>query len=253
MSRDALARSLTLRYGVEVPRLVESLDDLDLELLATRAGEALSEARALDIVRWAALVFGDALTVASSMSDGVVAHLASRALPGVPVVFLDTGVHFAETLGTRDAVVSQYPVRLVNATPSLSLAEQADRFGANLWLTDPDACCKLRKVDVLRRALKPYRAWVTGLRGDETPDRVGTPVVLWDAKRRMVKINPIARWSTDEVRVYIDRHQVLVNPLQQLGYRSIGCAPCTRPVSAGQSDRAGRWAGRDKVECGIHA
>ena len=252
MTANDFARALALRYGVEVPRDVGQLDAVDLELLAVHAGHQLADARAIDIARWAALTFGHRLAVASSMADGVVAHLMSRELPGVHVVFLDTGFHFAETLGTRDAVAAQYPVQLVNATPLLTVAEQADRLEPDLWRNDPDTCCAIRKVEVLQRALQPYRAWVTGLRGDETAERVGTPVVHWDAKRHLVKINPIARWSADEVDAYVTRHAVLVNPLRQVGYRSIGCAPCTRSVSAQEGERAGRWAGRTKAECGIH-
>jgi phosphoadenosine phosphosulfate reductase len=111
----------------------------------------------------------------------------------------------------------------------------------------------MRKVTPLARVLAPFTAWATGIRGDETAARVGTPVVQWDKRRGMVKVNPLARWSHDEVEAYAQRHGVLINPLQQLGYASIGCAPCTRPVRVGESTRAGRWAGADKSECGIHA
>lgn len=246
------ANALHARYGVTVAEAAD-LGVAELELLAEDAGARLADARAIDILTWATLTFGDSLVVASSMSDGVVAHLAARAFPGVKVAFLDTGLHFAETLGTRDAIASTLDIELINVTPELTVDEQATQLGPQLWSRDPDRCCQLRKVAPLARVLAPFTAWATGIRGDETAARVGTPVVHWDARREMVKVNPLARWSHDEVTAYAERYGVLVNPLQQLGYASIGCAPCTRPVQAGEGTRAGRWSGADKSECGIHA
>jgi len=243
--------ALGARYGVTVDD-ARSLGKAELELIAEDAGHKLVEARAIDIITWAALTFGERLIVASSMADGVVAHLASRALPGIHVAFLDTGLHFAETIGTRDALATTLDVEILNATPDLSVDQQGQKFGPKLWASDPDRCCQIRKVAPLERVLAPFQAWVTGIRGDETAARVGTPVVHWDAKRGMVKVNPIARWSTVEVDAYALRYGVLVNPLRQLGFASIGCAPCTRPVRPGENARAGRWAGADKSECGIH-
>jgi phosphoadenosine phosphosulfate reductase len=243
--------ALSARYGVTVAD-ARSLGKAELELIAADAGHKLADARAIDIITWAALTFGERLVVASSMADGVVAHLASRAMPGINVAFLDTGLHFAETIGTRDALAATLDVEILNATPDLTVAEQAQKFGPTLWTTDPDRCCQMRKVAPLERVLAPFQAWVTGIRGDETASRVGTPVVHWDAKRGMVKVNPIARWSNAEVDAYALRYGVLVNPLRQLGFASIGCAPCTRPVRPGENARAGRWAGADKSECGIH-
>jgi phosphoadenosine phosphosulfate reductase len=246
------AAALHARYGVVVADALE-LGAAELELLAEEAGRHLAEARAIDILTWASLTFGDRFVVASSMADGVVAHLASRARPGVNVLFLDTGLHFAETLGTRDALAATLDISLINAQPYLSVEQQTQKFGPLLWADDPDRCCGMRKVTVLERELAPFQAWVTGIRGDETAERVGTPVVHWDARRGMVKVNPIARWTHAEVDAYAERNGVLVNPLQQIGFQSIGCAPCTRPVRPGESKRSGRWAGRDKSECGIHA
>jgi phosphoadenosine phosphosulfate reductase len=244
--------ALRARYGVVVAD-ARTLGSAELELLADEAGHLLSEARAIDVVTWAVLTFGDRLVVASSMADGVVAHLASRARPGVPVAFLDTGLHFPETIGTRDALAATLAIDVLDVRPTRSVEQQERDHGPRLWATDPDRCCELRKVQPLAQALADYQAWVTGIRGDETAARVGTPVVHWDGARGMVKVNPIARWTQAEVDAYAQRHGVLVNPLRQLGYASIGCAPCTRPVRSGESERAGRWAGADKVECGIHA
>lgn len=246
------ARALHARYGVVVADASE-LGPAELELLAEDAGQRLADARAIDIMTWAGLTFGKSLVVASSMSDGVVAHLASRAFPGVNVAFLDTGLHFAETIGTRDAINQTMDITLINVTPELTLDEQARTFGPKLWATDPDRCCQIRKVAPLAEVLAPFTAWASGIRGDETPERVGTPVVHWDPKRGMVKINPIVRWSHAEVDAYAERYGVLVNPLQQLGFTSIGCAPCTRAVRPGESARAGRWSGANKTECGIHS
>jgi len=243
--------ALHARYGVTVAD-ARALGKAELELIAEDAGQRLADARAIDVLTWASLTFGDRMVVASSMADGVVAHLASRTYKGVKVAFLDTGLHFVETIGTRDALAATLNIEVVNATPDLTTDEQAQKFGPALWSTDPDRCCQLRKVAPLERVLAPFRAWVTGIRGDETAARVGTPVVHWDAKRGMVKVNPIARWSTAEVDAYAARHGVLVNPLRQLGFASIGCAPCTRPVRPGENARAGRWADADKSECGIH-
>jgi phosphoadenosine phosphosulfate reductase len=226
--------------------------DAELQALAERAGRELEDADALDILRWAADTFGPRWCVTSSMEDAVVAHLASRVSPGVDVVFLDTGYHFPETIGTRDAVAAVLDVNVITLTPRQSVAEQDAEYGPKLHDRDPDLCCALRKVKPLEEGLRNYRAWATGLRRDESPTRAGTPVVGWDAKRRKVKISPIARWTQADVDQYVAEHGVLTNPLLTDGYASIGCAPCTRRVLAGEDARAGRWAGRAKTECGLH-
>jgi phosphoadenosine phosphosulfate reductase len=224
----------------------------ELRQLAERAGRELEDAPALEILRWAAGTFGDRLCVTSSMEDAVVAHLASRAKPGIDVLFIDTGYHFVETIGTRDAVAAVMDVNVVTLTPRLTVAEQDAQFGPKLHDRDPDRCCAMRKVAVLEAGLAAYDAWATGLRRDESPTRANTPVVAWDAKREKVKIAPIARWTQDDVESYVAEHGVLTNPLLQDGYASIGCAPCTRRVAEGEDPRAGRWAGLAKTECGLH-
>ncbi|MDH6224041.1 phosphoadenylyl-sulfate reductase [Streptomyces sp. MJP52] len=226
--------------------------DEQLKALAERAGRDLEDAPALDIMRWAVETFGDRFCVTSSMEDAVVAHLASRVRPGVDVVFLDTGYHFEETIGTRDAVEAVMNVNVLTLTPRQTVAEQDAEYGPRLHDRDPDLCCKLRKVQPLEEGLKGYQAWATGLRRDESPTRANTPVVGWDARRGKVKVSPIARWTQDDVDDYVARHGVLTNPLLMDGYASIGCAPCTRRVLEGEDARAGRWAGRGKTECGLH-
>jgi phosphoadenosine phosphosulfate reductase len=226
----------------------------DYEAIATAAGRDLEEASAQDVLRWAAETFGKRFCVTSSMEDAVVAHLASSVFPGVDVVFLDTGYHFAETIGTRDAVAAVMPVNVITLKPLLSVAEQDARYGPHLHDRDPDLCCSLRKVEPLNRGLGGYDAWATGLRRDESPTRANTPVVAWDAKRRKVKIAPIARWTQEDVDAYVSANGVLLNPLLWEGYTSVGCSPlsCTRKPVEGEEGRAGRWADSGKTECGIH-
>ncbi len=204
------------------------------------------------LLRWAAAEFGDELTVATSMGDAVLVHLVGATIPGTDVFFIDTGYHFAETLGTRDAYQAAGAVRLRTVVPLLSVREQAAEHGPDLFARDPDRCCALRKVEPLQRALAGRRAWATGMRREDTPTRADIELVAWDLRRGMVKLNPLAGWSASDMDRYAAEHAVLLNPLLQLGYASIGCEPCTRPVTEGEDPRAGRWAGRAKTECGLH-
>ncbi len=227
--------------------------DDELRDVAQVAGAELELAPAEDVLGWAMDTFGERFCVTSSMADAVLAHLASQVAPGIDVVFLDTGYHFAETIGTRDAVAATLPVNVVTVRPELSVAEQDDRYGPDLWARDPDLCCAMRKVAPLTDALAGYDAWATGLRREETRNRVVAPVVGWDPAKRKVKVSPLARWSQADVDAYVARHGVLVNPLTYDGYPSIGCRTCTRRVAPGDDARSGRWAGTTKTECGIHA
>ena len=232
--------------------VVAPTPELAAEADARFEGIADPVEQALAVLRWAGETFGDDFAVTSSMADGLLSHLASRAVPGVNVVFLDTGYHFAETIGTRDWVSGVMPITLVNVQAPQTVAEQDAEHGPQLHQRDPDLCCSLRKVKPLAQALAGYAAWGSGVRRDESPSRAGTKVVDWDAKRGMVKVNLLAAWTQDDVDAYVVEHQVPVNPLQEIGYASIGCAPCTRPVAPGEDPRAGRWAGRGKTECGLH-
>ena len=224
---------------------------LDLADLALHANAELEGATALEIMGWGAERFGSGLVVTSSMADTVMIHLAEQVAPGIDVVFLDTGYHFVETIGTRDAVSAVHDVNVVNVTADLSVAEQDARYGADLFARDPDQCCAMRKVAPLSRALEPYAAWATGLRRADSAARAQTPVVSWDARRHIIKLAPIAAWSDADVADYIERNGLMVNPLLDDGYSSIGCEPCT-VRSTGDDARGGRWAGRAKTECGIH-
>jgi phosphoadenosine phosphosulfate reductase len=170
----------------------------------------------------------------------------------VHVLFLDTGYHFPETIGTRDAVAATYPITLVTVSPEQTVAEQDLWYGPGLYARDPDKCCALRKIAPLDAALEHYDAWVTGVRRDESPTRADTPVIGWDDRRGKVKISPLAGWTADDVAEYAVRQGVLLNPLLADGYLSVGCRPCTTRVAPGADPRSGRWTGRAKTECGLH-
>jgi phosphoadenosine phosphosulfate reductase len=224
----------------------------ELEELAREAARRLRDADAQEVVAWAADEFGEGLAVASSMANAVLPHLVSRHLPGVDLLFLDTGYHFAETIGTRDAVAATLPVTVVDVRPALTVPEQDAAHGPRLHERDPNACCRMRKVEPLARQLAGYEAWVTGLRREDGPTRGGTRVVEWDARHGLVKVNPLAAWTFEDLLAYAAEHDVVLNPLLGEGYPSIGCGPCTRRAEVGDDPRAGRWAGIAKTECGIH-
>jgi phosphoadenosine phosphosulfate reductase len=224
------------------------------QALARRAAWRLEDAPAEVVIRWAARTFGRRVALTSSMADAVLIDLFARHAPGTDLLFVDTGYHFAETVGMRDAVAAAYVgrVNIVNLHAERTVAEQDAEHGPQLFARDPDRCCALRKVTPLDNALVAYDAWATGLRRDESFARSRTPVVDWDARNGKVKVNPIARWTQDQVDGYIDRHDILVNDLVHDGFASIGCSPCTRRVTDGEGAREGRWAGTGKSECGIH-
>lgn len=234
---------------------------LDVESIASEgialsreleSGPASVETVARVVLRWAGEQFGDRLVLLSSMGDVTLVHLASEVIPGINVAFIDTGYHFSETLLTRDAVAAGRPLNLINVTPAQSVATQDAQFGERLYQRDPGQCCNLRKVEPLNRALEGNHAWVSGIRRDDAPTRAGISYVEFDDNRGMVKLNPLAGWTQADVDAYDEREGVIGNPLRERGYESIGCAPCTRPVGPGEDPRAGRWAGLEKTECGLH-
>jgi phosphoadenosine phosphosulfate reductase len=223
-----------------------------LQLLAVQAGRDLVGADPSDALRWAGETFGPSFAITSSMGDAVLATLAAEAVPGIDVIFLDTGYHFPQTIATRDRVAAELDVTVVNVKPQLTVAQQNVEYGQSLYDRDPDLCCAMRKVEPLDRVLAGYEAWGSGIRRDESPTRANTEVVEWDARRSMIKVNPLAYWTQAQVDEYAAAKGVIVNPLLELGFASIGCAPCTKRVSAGDDTRAGRWAGSEKTECGLH-
>ena len=209
-----------------------------------RYAAELETAPAEAVLEWAIARFGRRLVVASSFQDLVLVDLAARSDPGVEVVFLDTGAHFPETLQFVEDARHRYGLNLTVAVPGPE-ASSAPCGSAD--------CCQRRKVAPLRKALAGRKAWVTGLRRVDAPTRATTPVVSWDERFGLAKVNPLAAWSDQEVAAYQAEHGLPLHPLVPLGYRSIGCAPTTRPVVKGEDPRAGRWAGTGKVECGLHA
>lgn len=218
-----------------VPHLTDAeLADLNAEF---------ERADAATIVRWAADTFGPHLALAASMTDAVLIDLAVQVAPAVEVVFIDTGYHFPETLDTVEVVRRRYGLNL----RIMTVAPHAEE----LWQVDPENCCSAVKVGQLDRALAGKAAWMSGLRRDEAPTRATAPIVARDL-RGLVKVNPMANWTADEVDAYIAAHDVPVNPLVAQGYPSIGCQPCTQKVAPGEDPRSGRWAGRGKTECGLH-
>ncbi len=213
--------------------------------------EAMS---AEEILCWAAGEFGNLLCLTCSWQkqSSALVHMASELGLGLDVVELDTHLFFRETYETRDRLVERYGLNLIEPPRVITVAEQHRREGPNLWERDPDRCCHIRKVEPLLHALEPYDAWISGIRRDQSPSRATTRKIEWSERYGVWKIHPLADWSEQRVRAYIVVNEIPYNPLHDVGYRSIGCIPCTRPIAPGEEERAGRWAGSDKLECGIH-
>ncbi len=213
----------------------------DAELAELSAG--FETATAEQIIDWAVAGFGPLLSLTASMTDAVLIDLAVRVAPAIEVVFIDTGYHFPETLETVESVRRRYGLNLRIMT--VAAHDEA------LWEVDPENCCSAVKVGQLDRALAGKAAWMSGLRRDEAESRSGAPILGRDL-RGLVKVNPLANWTAEQVAAYIEAHDVPVNPLTLQGYPSIGCMPCTHPVAEGDDPRSGRWVGREKTECGLH-
>ena len=240
------------------PRVAVKRTREELKALAEQGNLELGsltdhEASPAEVVAWVARNFGsDAAAVACSMADAALPHLVAEQLPGVDVLFLDTGYHFAETRYTRDEVGRVLDVRIVDVLPEQTVAQQDAEYGAKLHDRDPALCCERRKVGPLKDALGGYEVWFTGVRREEAPTRTNTPLVTWDERNGLVKVNPVAAWTFDDLLDYAGEHNVPVNLLVSNGYPSIGCEPCTKPVAPGEDPRSGRWAGLSKTECGLH-
>ncbi|WP_105566956.1 phosphoadenylyl-sulfate reductase [Microbacterium halophytorum] len=246
MSVSLAPRIRTKRTAEELKALAES-GNAELGSLTDH------EASPAEVVAWVARNFGvGAAAVACSMADAALPHLVAEQLSGVDVLFLDTGYHFVETYATRDEVARVLDVRIVDVTPEQTVAEQDAEYGAKLFERDAALCCARRKVAPLREALGGYEVWFTGVRRNEAPTRTNTPLVTFDERNGLVKVNPVAAWSFDDVLEYAAEHKAPVNLLVDFGYPSIGCEPCTKPVAPGEDPRSGRWAGQAKTECGLH-
>jgi phosphoadenosine phosphosulfate reductase len=216
----------------------------ELEEELSQANAQLAHAPASKAIEWAVERFGRELVLAASFQDVVLIDLAVKVDPGLEVVFCDTEAHFPETLAFVDDVRARYGLRLIVTKPGPEAAE---------WPCGTERCCELRKVEPLGRVLEGRRAWLTSLRRVDAPTRANAPIVGWDSVFGVVKVNPLATWTDEDVEGYLKDHELPVHPLVPRGYLSIGCAPTTRPVVAGEDHRAGRWAGSGKTECGLHA
>ena len=222
---------------------MSSLTETNVELLSAE-----------EVLRWAHDRFGNKLCVSCSWQkqSSVLVHMTADLGLDVDIVELDTHLFFKETYETRERLVARYGLRLIRPNV-ITVAEQHKREGPNLWEHDPDRCCHIRKVQPLIEALEPYDAWVSGIRRDQSPSRANTQKLEWSDRYGVWKIQPLADWTEEDVWRYIVANDIPYNPLHDVGYRSIGCIPCTRPTQPGEEERAGRWAGSDKLECGIHS
>jgi phosphoadenosine phosphosulfate reductase len=217
----------------------------------------LEQAETREILEWAYANFDPeriGLSTAFGPSGVALMHLASEVHPGAKVFFVDTGFHFAETLEMIDRVRQRLPVQVQVIEPKLTVEEQADRYGDELYVINSDQCCAMRKVEPTQRMLKGLDVWFTALRRDQGPSRANTPVVQHKTVdgRPLLKVAPMVRWTRQDVWAHVFEHDLPYNPLHDQNYPSVGCWPCTKPVMPGQDERAGRWAGKGKTECGLH-
>jgi len=224
--------------------------DEELQVMAYR----LESKSPQDVLVWAMEEYGSSLVLASSFGaeDVVLIDMLHKLAPTVPVFYLDTNKHFKETYETRDRLQERYGASFLQVVPQLTLEEQAAKHGDRLWEKDPNLCCQIRKVEPLQRILAEYEAWITGIRREQSPTRANAKKVEWDEKFNLVKFNPLADWTHNQVWEYIHQHDVPYNPLHDQHYPSIGCEVCTRQVMPGEDPRAGRWSGFAKTECGLH-
>ncbi|MBD2872258.1 phosphoadenylyl-sulfate reductase [Paenibacillus arenilitoris] len=222
-------------------------------LIAQKAVE-LENATPEEVIAFAVETFPN-ITFACSFGaeDVVLVDMLQKISPKTDIFYLDTDFHFKETYETRDRMAERYPgIPFVEVKPEITPEEQAAQFGEELWKTDANACCNIRKVKPLTNILSKYEAWITGIRRDQAPTRANSKKIEYDTKFGLVKFNPIAHWTTEDVWNYIRENDVIYNPLHDQNYPSIGCEHCTRQVMPGEDPRAGRWSGQEKTECGLH-
>ena len=232
---------------------IQSVTEIDPRELQ-RISSELEQKSPQDVVRWGIEHFRGGITLACSFGaeDVALVDMIARIDSSVPLFYLDTDYLFPETLEVRDRIVAKYGVHAVAVKPLLTIAEQAAQHGADLYGRQPDLCCKIRKVEPLKRHLGGFQAWITGIRRDQAPTRANAALVEWDKIFNLVKLNPLARWTSGDVWAYIRANGVPYNALHDRNYPSIGCWPCTRQVNPGEDPRAGRWANFAKKECGLH-
>ena len=230
---------------------VRTYDQATLERLSAE----LEGKEPQDILRWAVREFQPGLTLACSFggpSGMVLLDMAMKIDPDVEVFYLDTDFLFPETYHLRDVCEAKYNFKPIGYRSLITPLEQAEKYGEALWLSNPDQCCELRKVEPNHRALEGKTAWIAGMRRDQSKTRAEIHIVEWDSKFDLVKINPLAAWTETQVWKYILENNVPYNELHDQSYPSIGCTNCTKPVAIGEDPRSGRWQGQDKIECGIH-
>jgi phosphoadenosine phosphosulfate reductase len=223
------------------------------EALINQKAEEFENASPETVISWAVQTFPN-ITFACSFGaeDVVLVDMLQKISPKTDIFYLDTDFHFKETYETRDLMAEKYGLQFVQVKSKLTPEEQAAEHGEELWKSDPTSCCNLRKVEPLTRILSQYEAWITGIRRDQAPTRANAKKVEYDTKFGLVKFNPLASWTSEEVWTYIRANDVVYNPLHDRNYPSIGCEHCTKPVMPGEDPRAGRWAGNEKTECGLH-
>jgi phosphoadenosine phosphosulfate reductase len=220
---------------------------------AEELARELEPLQAEEVLAWAAERFGERLSLTCSWQrqSSVLVHMLCELGLKVDVIELDTELFFRETYQTRERLVERYGLNVIRPE-IISVATQHLQEGPNLWERDPDRCCQIRKIEPLLRALEPYDAWASGVRRDQSPSRAGLKKIQWSERYGVWRVHPLADWDEKRVRAYIVVNEIPYNPLHDMGYRSIGCVPCTRPTLPSEEERAGRWAGSDKLECGIH-
>ena len=220
-----------------------------------RASRGLEASQPPEIIRWAAERFGPRLTMATAFGpEGcLIIHWLAQVAPRTHVFNLETGYQFRETLELRDKIAKRYGIEVALERPATTVEEYERLHGGPLYRTDPDRCCGDRKIAVIRRVLVDFDAWMSGIRRDQSPDRATAPIVGWDHKFGVVKVSPLANWTKAQVWDAIVKEDVPYNPLHDKGYVSIGCQPCTRAISNDEDERAGRWSGSAKTECGLHS
>lgn len=226
---------------------------LEKEALATKASEQFEDQDSQSLLAWAVDRFPK-LTLACSFGaeDVVLVDMLQKISPQTDIFYLDTDLHFKETYETRDRLAQKYGIRFVRVMPELTLDQQAQQYGGELWKQNPNECCNLRKVLPLTKILSKYESWITGIRRDQAATRANAKKVEYDVKFGLIKINPLADWTSEDVWNYIQANDLIYNPLHDRYYPSIGCEKCTRPVMPGEDPRAGRWSGFAKTECGLH-
>ena len=230
-------------------KIVPDPQQLDLE------SNRLEGSEPQEIIRWAVETYGDDLALSASFGgcEGMaLLDMISKVTDKVTVLTIDTGFIFKETAEFREEVIRRYKLPVEVLRPELTIEEQVERYGEQMRTCTPNLCCQIRKIEPLQKALNRYDAWMTGIRREQTPQRAGTKVVAWEERYEAAKIAPMPEWTEAQVWDYVREHNVPVNPLLHQGYKSIGCEPQTRPVHHDEDPRAGRWAGIDKTECGIH-